>query len=57
MEESSFLIRKIIMPDIPTTGTSQPACCTTIKLELRKKKQDMEQPFSDIGKATQDFDS
>ena len=32
-----FLIRKIIMSDKPTTGISQPACCTTIKLELRKK--------------------
>ena len=55
--KTSFLIRKIIMSDIPTTGTSQPVCCTTIKLELRKKNQHMEQPFSDTGKATQDFDS
>ena len=45
------------MSDIPATGTSQPVCCTTIKLELRKKTQHMEQPFSDTGKVTQDFDS
>ena len=55
--KTSFLIRKIIMSHKPTTGIGQPACCTTIKLELRKKKQHMEQLFSDIGKATQDFDS
>ena len=35
--KTSFLIRKIIMSHKPTTGIGQPACCTTIKLELRKK--------------------